>query len=1314
MPDEKIRLIFEAVDKTEGTFSSLNRSLSSLKNTFTSLIPVLGTISVGFLAMKVKDHIVDVTRMAGKYEMLGITMQQAGQNAGYTAEQMRVFEATLRKTGIAAIESRQILTRMAASNMDLAQSSKLARAAQDLAVVGSINSSEAFERLIHAIQSAQVEMLRNIGLNVTFEAGYKKTAEQLGKNVNELTEAEKMQSRMNTVMEAAANYTGIYEKSLFSAAKQMGSLQRHIYDYKVTFGKAFQPAYLRIVEAKTEAYKKLRETVSDPKFQEAMSDLAEIFAIIYEVGSKLPGIIIDIRAKLRELVEPGIKAMRDDLQDIYNFLKKIHDFAVEKGILMYPEKPEFPEAIITLPTELWSEEQKKRWISIFEELKKATAEVGDETGKVDEKIQKLRETYGSLLQQFKREAELVGLEGIEAKLVELGQLTQDWAKEFGSLGPDAVKKLEDAFRKLLIKEIAYQKQKEAMEAMEKATEEGIEEIKQKWLQFDEDRKKAIENNIDKQITVYEALEELEEKLSDKTATELDKRLREEDKFRRELMRLNFLSAQSYEEYKQRELEITELIEKRKAEIIEEYSISGAEKAVRAFEKSFFDLEGLTKRTLDSMATFIEDTLSGRAADGFKSFCNTIKGMFARLLAEMITMALARPVVVPIVTMMQQTMGGIGQMIPGMGYGGMGYGGITNLLGQAAMYGAQVPAWGGSAAIFPTAAQGGWFPYAQGTLGAGLLGYGIGSMFGGYGSYGGALGGIGGMLGGYAIAGGGSIAAGMAAGSWLGPAGMIGGAILGGILGGLFEDEEDIPKIFASIKEGIIRISGDMSDEVEGTMAKAMQTIYDTMLKGIKALEISDEQINKILNIEKWSQHLHEGESLQEATMEFIQDMINKIGKVIGIDFKEFQKSGEELADTVISLLNTISVIKGFGKGTEYDVRKIYEDINLYANIYQEALDNLDKQIREAVTGLAGLTGVEYREQLENITGLIQQRYQAEFEYLNYIKQFYETLKNTIRKIIEDFRVYLMKPAEQWDYFLAKFKASLNTFINETDATKMATAFKDMESSWQVLLNYIQQFNSLVSSFEQWLLDVELQGMTPEERARFFNEQWNRTIQRLDELLAGGLQAEEFGEYTQLIQDLWDLLSKAKQYGIEIEATKVQTLYDIYIKPYQEVVNKAVIDFWTNFETVARDKIDIILGLQQDAVDILKTQIQSINWSPLYNLSAAAEAATDSLNNLSKSPIFANIPGAPEYTQHQFGLDYVPYSNYHAVLHEGEAVITASGNKALAAIAAGIANLNSSPVVINVSGDIAPFIEIAAEEGSNRALYKIRKRPGIIR
>lgn len=220
-------------------------------------------LGISFSAMMAVDYAKDATLMAARYNTLGVTMSVVGNNAGYTSKQMDGFEASLRKSGIAMIESRETLTKMASAHIDLAKSSQLARVAQDAAVIGGINSSEAFTRMVQGIQSAEVEVLRNIGINVNFEDSYKRMGKQLGKNAEDLSEYEKVQARTNAVIEKGKDIAGAYEAAMGTAGKQITSMKRYMDDLKVKIGDVFQDALTVAVGWATDGLKGLNKEAED-------------------------------------------------------------------------------------------------------------------------------------------------------------------------------------------------------------------------------------------------------------------------------------------------------------------------------------------------------------------------------------------------------------------------------------------------------------------------------------------------------------------------------------------------------------------------------------------------------------------------------------------------------------------------------------------------------------------------------------------------------------------------------------------------------------------------------------------------------------------------------------------------------------------------------------------------------------------------------------------------------------------------------------------------------------------------------------------
>lgn len=205
------------------------------------------------------------TLLAARNETLNIVMRVAGNNAGYTGNEMEIYADKVQKLGISIIEAKQTVTSLAAANINLSYSTKLAQAAQNLAVVGNTNSSETLHRLTHAIRTGNVAMLHRLGISTTFNEGYKKMALVLDKRVKQLTDEEKGQARMNQVLAEASRYNGIYEESMSTASKQILSMQRLINDLQTQLGEAFLPVLTAVTKAMFEWLKGANQHISDLK-----------------------------------------------------------------------------------------------------------------------------------------------------------------------------------------------------------------------------------------------------------------------------------------------------------------------------------------------------------------------------------------------------------------------------------------------------------------------------------------------------------------------------------------------------------------------------------------------------------------------------------------------------------------------------------------------------------------------------------------------------------------------------------------------------------------------------------------------------------------------------------------------------------------------------------------------------------------------------------------------------------------------------------------------------------------------------------------
>lgn len=255
----KLKVLFESsgagvvVDDTR-QIDTATKQLSATQRSLADAAKVAGTALAGY---KLAQVIEDVTLLAARNETLGVVMGVVGNNIGYTRAEVGAYARDVAKMGITVEQSRLSVTRMAQANLDLAQTSELARTAQNAAVIANMNSSQALEGLMHGITTLQPEVLRTYGLIVNFEAAYKSFAEANFTTVDALSQQQKQQIALNEVLKAGQGIQGAYEASLGTVGKALASLKRYIEDDKAALGELFTPALKVVVDEITVTLKRL-------------------------------------------------------------------------------------------------------------------------------------------------------------------------------------------------------------------------------------------------------------------------------------------------------------------------------------------------------------------------------------------------------------------------------------------------------------------------------------------------------------------------------------------------------------------------------------------------------------------------------------------------------------------------------------------------------------------------------------------------------------------------------------------------------------------------------------------------------------------------------------------------------------------------------------------------------------------------------------------------------------------------------------------------------------------------------------------------
>lgn len=186
--------------------------------------------------------------LAARIETLGVVMGIAGKNANLSAHGMRVQVEGVKALGITTQEANDSIIQFTQAQLKLADASKIARAAQDLAVVAGENSSQTFKRLTTAIQIQQPILLRQVGITTGLEQIYREHAQTLGKNWQALDALEKKQAFVNKILAEGEKVAGAYEASMTTAGKQIGSFSRFVEEAKLKLGQGLLPVMLDAVK----------------------------------------------------------------------------------------------------------------------------------------------------------------------------------------------------------------------------------------------------------------------------------------------------------------------------------------------------------------------------------------------------------------------------------------------------------------------------------------------------------------------------------------------------------------------------------------------------------------------------------------------------------------------------------------------------------------------------------------------------------------------------------------------------------------------------------------------------------------------------------------------------------------------------------------------------------------------------------------------------------------------------------------------------------------------------------------------------------
>ena len=261
------------------SFDAFGKSVSGLEKTAIAVGAAIG--AVGYAAIKFGKASFNE---AARVRELDVAMQAIGTSTKIGYSTINMASKSIRKMGIELAASQQIAIEFAQNNLDMAKASKIARVAQDLAVIGQKNSTETTLLLTRAIITGRTELLKSAGVQKSAGQMYEEYAATLGKASTSLSAVEKQTAVLNGVLEEGTRVAGTYEAAMQEPGKVLRSFPRLINDIQVAMGMALTDGFGPMIMA---AY-----------------DLVKAFSKGVGEGGKLEGIVVLLKHAVEIFTTP--------------------------------------------------------------------------------------------------------------------------------------------------------------------------------------------------------------------------------------------------------------------------------------------------------------------------------------------------------------------------------------------------------------------------------------------------------------------------------------------------------------------------------------------------------------------------------------------------------------------------------------------------------------------------------------------------------------------------------------------------------------------------------------------------------------------------------------------------------------------------------------------------------------------------------------------------------------------------------------------------------------------------------------------------
>jgi len=277
----------QATDATKGASTNITQGMSGVGTSVSQSLNA-GTVALGAFIAKIGVELVEAvwkgtkalvemgaqaTIEAGKVAQLDLVTDFLGLRFGVTAGEIDNVVSKMKNYGIQTDEALRTTAQFIRYQLDTADALRLARVAQDAAIITNENSTDALKGLLTGILTYNARTIRAHGVVVSLDEASRKFAKTHGILRSEMTGVERAQVALSAVLEQGARVAGLYDVAMELPAKRLQSTKRYFYELAVSAGKPFQDAFGSAVDIVNKFAIRMQEAIAPKTFTEPIADM---------------------------------------------------------------------------------------------------------------------------------------------------------------------------------------------------------------------------------------------------------------------------------------------------------------------------------------------------------------------------------------------------------------------------------------------------------------------------------------------------------------------------------------------------------------------------------------------------------------------------------------------------------------------------------------------------------------------------------------------------------------------------------------------------------------------------------------------------------------------------------------------------------------------------------------------------------------------------------------------------------------------------------------------------------------------------------